>query len=576
MGIRPETTSMSSANSIQRDPTFMNPPHRGMLLLSSTAINILALALPLMTMQIYDRVMANHAEDTLMVLSIGVIVAAMLEFTLRTMRSFIVSADGATFEQHAMDQAVSRLVESEPRSLASRTSASLMQDIASAGRLKDYYSGQMATTLMVDAPFALLFLGLAAYLAGSLALVAIGVLLIIGTYAWKQGLELEQLMHDRERQDNRRYGFITETLHAIHTVKAQCLEAVSVRKFENVQRNSGILTFNITRAQGETGTYSYLATQLMTVAIVCLGAPMAITGKITVGVLVACIMLSGQVMQPMQRALGIWLRLQDINVARNRLASLTGRKEREYLADDQLNPNLGTLKMENVRFSYLPGQPILDGLSLEIGPGDAIAIQGAPGIGKTTLLEIMAGLSAPDSGRIQLCGMDPARLPQAVRNQYVAYLSTRGVTFVGNIMDNLTGFDTRLQNEAIEMADLLGLSQAIALLPAGYDTPLDGLATDVVPPGFKQRVAIARVLLRRPRLILYDNADQGLDRESYGAVFTLLTRLKRKASLVIVSDDRNMMSLADRVLDLRHGVLLPLSDSQLALPSRFRQQEVSA
>ena len=556
---------------------FFHPPHRTLLLLSSAAINLLALALPLMTMQIYDRVMVNHATDTLMVLSCGVIVAAMAECALRTARGAIISRDGVMFEQGASDQAMARLLESEPRHLATRTSATLIQDIASAARLRDYYNGQMATTLIVDLPFALLFLGLAAYLAGWLALVALVVLIAVGTFAWRQGRQLERLTHERELQDNRRYGFIAETLHAIHTVKAMCLEAVSVRRFEAVQRRSGMLTCDITRAQGETGTYSYLATQMMTVVIVCFGAPMAIRGDLTVGMLVACIMLSGQVMQPMQRAIGIWLRLQDVKVARRRLAMLTGRKPRAYLADDQLQSNLGTLKMESVRFSYIDGKPVVDGLNLDLAPGDTIAIQGAAGAGKTTLLELMAGLSTPDIGRILLNGMETSRLPQNVRSQYIGYLSARGATYVGNIMENLTGFDSRLQNEALEMADLLGLAQAIALLPAGYDTPLDGLATDVVPPGFKQRVAIARALLRRPRLILYDNADQGLDRESYGAVFTLLARLKRKATLVIVSDDRNMISLADRVLDLRHGRLTEMAEiSSPMLPARFRQQEALA
>ncbi len=542
------------------DKRFLQPPHTRFLIVTSLAINVLALALPLMTMQTYDRIMVNQATDTLMVLAFGVLIAALVEMVLRICRSYVVGLSGAQFEHYGSVEAVTRLLHAEALGKQDDTSAIAMQDISAVSRLKDYYGGQLAAMLLVDMPFAVVFIGMVFYLAGWLALVPCTVLALYGFVSWRQGRTLKSLMDEREEQDNRRYSFITQSLQAVHVLKSLCLESVMARRFEEVQRESGRVNFRIADIQGAVGTFSYAVSQIMTVAVVTAGAPLVINGHLTVGMLVASIMLSGQVMQPMQRGLALWIRMQDIAIARKRLMAVLNKPVRQFHTLEELGDNHGVLRMQNVRFSYVDGDPLLDGVSLDIAPGETVAIQGAPGCGRTTLLELMAGLILPDRGRILLSGMDVSRIPPAQRTRFIGYLPNKGTILRGSIMDNLTGFDPRHQVQAHEMAELLGIERAVALLPAGYDTPLDGLTTDVIPPGLKQRIAVARTLLLKPRFILYDNADQGLDRESYTRIFDLLARLKRKATLVIVSEDNNITSLADRVVDMRHGSLMQVME----------------
>jgi ATP-binding cassette subfamily C protein LapB len=205
---------------------------------------------------------------------------------------------------------------------------------------------------------------------------------------------------------------------------------------------------------------------------------------------------------------------------------------------------------------------VLNGVTLAIAPGDMVALTGAPGSGKTTLLETMAGIHAPDAGSARLSGMEASAIPASERARYVAWLPMTGMILRGSIMDNLTGFDSKMRAHAIQVAQQLGIEQAISLLPSGYDTPMEGYATDVVPPGLKQRIAIARALLRKPRLILFDHADHGMDQESYVRIFEILARLKGHATIVAVTEDRNILSLADHVYALREGRL-----EQTAVPS---------
>jgi ATP-binding cassette subfamily C protein LapB len=549
---------------------FVKPRYFRLLLASSLALNALALALPLMTMQIYDRVLSNRAVDTLIILSCGVILAATIEFILRICRSMVVGLNGASFEHEAVTSALGRLLEAEPRAHAEATTSTLAQDIGAAARLKDYYGGQMMVTLLVDMPFTLVFLGLETWLAGWLVLVPCAVLGVFLYVSWHQGMRLRTMMDKREIQDDARYGFITQSLQVVHTIKSLCLEATMTRRFEEVQRESGQTNYELACMHGQAGSLSYGFAQLMTVAVICAGAPMAIASHITVGTLIACVLLSGQIMQPLQRGLAMWVRFQDIALAKERLSHLLTLERRPFLAAEALEANHGAVRLEQMRFSYDEGKPVFDGANLVIEPGDAVAISGASGSGKTTLLELLSGIYAPDKGRVLLSGMDVSALPMSERARYVAYLPMSGMIMRGSIMDNLTGFNPQARAQARAVADQLGIEEAVALLPSGYDTPLEGHATDVVPPGLKQRISIARALLYKPRLILFDNADHGMDQESYTRIFGLLAKLKGKATLVLVSEDRNILSMADHVYDLRHRQL-----TQTMMPASLLAQRTS-
>ena len=553
---------------------FARPRYFRLLLAASLALNALALALPLMTMQIYDRVLSNRAEDTLLVLSVGVIIAAVIEFILRICRSIVVSLNGAQFEHLAATTVLKRLLETEPRAHAQSSAAVLAQDIGSAARLKDYYGGQMMVTLLVDMPFILVFLSLEFWLAGWLAIVPMIVLCIFCAAAWSEGKKLRQLSQRRELQDNVRYRFITQSLQVIHTIKSLCLEASMARRFEEVQRESGQTNYDLACKHGKAGSLSYGFSQLMTIAVVSVGAPMAIYHHLTVGTLIACVLLSGQIMQPLQRGLALWIRFQDIALAKERLGTLLALPVRAFLQPSSLTPNHGALALEQVRFSYPESATLLSGLNLNVAPGDAVAITGISGSGKTSLLELIGGVYAPDVGSIKLSGMDTAAIPVSERSRYLAYLPMSGMILRGSIMDNLTGFNPALRAQARTVADQLGIEESVSLLPSGYDTQLEGNATDVVPPGLKQRISIARALLHKPRLILYDNADHGMDPESYTTIFKLLARLKGKATIVMISEDRNILSLADSIYELRHGQLIQtMAPSALVAERRYSQRE---
>jgi ATP-binding cassette subfamily C protein LapB len=216
------------------------------------------------------------------------------------------------------------------------------------------------------------------------------------------------------------------------------------------------------------------------------------------------------------------------------------------------------LQLRDVAFGYGEGGAhLFRHVNLTVARGEAVRISGAHGAGKTALLHVIAGLSAPAAGDALIDGVPAISYPPSERIRHVALLQTSGVVFHGTIRDNITRFSSVSEAEAREVTGLLGIDRDVSALPRGFDTVLDGTEIDVIPPGLRQRLAIARALASKPRIILFDNADRNLDNEGYRQVYSLLGRLREKVALVIVSDDRNMARLAGRHYVLHEGGLQP-------------------
>ena len=299
-----------------------------------------------------------------------------------------------------------------------------------------------------------------------------------------------------------------------------------------------------------------LFSQIMTVAVVSFGALKVIHGDMGTGGLAACVLLSGRIMQPVQRALSLWTRFQSFFIDRKELQDIFNLPTTTYSDTKQIKQPVGHVIFRNVSFHYEPESPmLLRDIDLELRPGDSLAISGSAGSGKTTILHMITGLIKPSKGEVLVDGANPHLVKPAILSAHVGYLPEKGTIFYGTIRENLTFFNTANEEDAMVAAKFLGIDDAVAVLPAGYETQLTDNVTDPIPPGLKQRIAIARVLANKPRIILFDNADRGLDKHGYNLMFSLLGRLRPRTVMIIISDDRNILRLADREYFLHHGRL---------------------
>ncbi|MEO5364070.1 MAG: ABC transporter transmembrane domain-containing protein, partial [Magnetococcus sp. DMHC-8] len=446
-------------------------PHLAELLLVSLMINLLALVLPLVLLQIYDRILRFAAINTLAWLLVGVFVAMLLEAALRFGRSYINGWIGARFEYLASCGAMEHLLTVPVHPFTQLGAGVHLERLGAIQTLKEYYSGQ-AALVVLELPFVVVFLMLIYHLAGTLVWVPLLLLLLFLLFAWYLQASLYQKIKESGETDDKRIDFIIETLNGVHAVKAIAMETMMARRYERLLTDSAIKAREIGLHNADSQNIGLFFSQLSTIAMVTFGGVMVINQQLTVGGLVACSMLAGRALQPVQVAVGIWSRFQSIRIARERLAMLFAlpsapARTLPLPTSPGMPDGPGRLELHEVVFLGTDQAPLLDGLTLTVAPGEAVGIIGANGSGKTLLMELIMGTLSPTSGSILVDGVAPDRQ----RPLAMAYLPQEGVLFQGTILDNLQMFHEEDSQTAIESARRLGLEEFIFSLPKGYETP---------------------------------------------------------------------------------------------------------
>ncbi len=525
------------------------------LLISSLVINLLGLAMPLMLLQAYDRILPNHGIGTLGLLVAGVACAVILEVILRLARASLTGWAGAVFEHKMSCDAMAHLLNSEVIPFERQGSGSYIQKMAAIAKLRSFYSGQALMTL-VDLPFVLTFLALIAYIGGALFFVPLALFIFFCLTSWLLGLRLKREVREQDHKDKIRYNFLIETLTGIHSIKSQGLEKFFMRRNDRLQEAMSSAHYRVALSGSLASSSGMLIGQIMSFAVVSFGALKVIDGDMGTGGLAACLLLSGRIIQPVQRALGLWTRFQSFFIDRQELQEIFSLPVARKGGLEKLGRTQGMIRCRKLGFSYnVDGPGLFKDLSLLVSPGQSISLVGAQTTGKTTFLLLLAGLLSPSEGEIEIDGVQPAKVDPVELARHIGFLPEKATIFSGTILDNLTFFGTIAKEDALLAAGHLGITDAIALLPKGFQTVLADGVTDPIPPGLKQRIAIARALATRPKIILFDNADRGLDRDGYNLVFKTLGRLKGRATMIFVSDDRNILRLADKEYHIVDGRL---------------------
>ncbi len=531
------------------------------LILASVFINILALAMPLTLLQVYDRIIPNSAEGTLIMLIIGVGSALLLEAGLRQGRSYVSGWMGARFEHLAGVAAVERLLNVSIIDYERQGSGVHLERFNSLGPLKEFYAGQ-AILALCDLPFAVLFLGAMYYLAGHLVVIPIVLIIVFALMALYVGTKLKGALESRMMADDRRYSFIIEVLGGVHTVKGLAMEEQMIRRYERLQETCATADYNVALHSASASSTGALFSQLVLFSVVGYGATFVIDGVLTVGGLAACTMLAGRSMQPLQKAVGIWTRFQSIQLSLDRVRQLFELEEEKPPGLPDLPPVRGELRLEGLTFSYGKNKDgeemhaMFDDVDLTIASGETVGITGSGSSGKTTLLYLMMGVLPTTAGRVTIDGMDLMDYdPSSIRRQ-IAYLPQEGVLFNGTILENVTMFRDEKIDDALDVSRLLGLDSVVAHMPHGYDTTVGDGAGDKLPKGIKQRIAIARALVDKPRVLLFDEANAAMDSAGDSTLRNLLERLKGRVTLVLVTPRPSMLNLADRIFDIGDAKLI--------------------
>ncbi len=541
---------------------------RADVLAASFSLNLLALALPLVILQIYDRIIPKQAESTLVFLLLGVAAALILEFGLRILRSAVMAWEAARYDHQEAMRAMKHVLQADTMQYESRSSGYFLDRMQALDKIQNFYSGQ-AMLLVIDFPFVVIFLAVIAYIAGLLVLVPLALLGLFILVSWYAGNRLHQAIATRSRMEEQRQNFLIEVLQGIHTIKSMAMEAFMLRRYERLQSQSAETIYNLASINSLVEGAGASLSQLGLISFVAFGAGWVISGDLSIGALAAGTMLSGRVLQPAIRAMGVWSQLQAVQLAKKQVNELFAVETEPPGAREPESPQ-GRIDLEDVHFSY-PGSPqrLLDGVTLHVKAGEAIAITGSNGAGKSTLAKMLAGLLQPVQGKVCLDGCDIRDYRKSSLRGGIAAVPQQGVLFEGTILENMTLFrEGEAIEQALELAQHLGLYEIIARLPLGLETRICGASLNTLPEGVKQKIVIIRSLIGHPRVVLFDDANANLDIHNDYQLLRLIRRFKGSRTLVIVTHRPAYMRLCDRQFELRQGRLIDISE-------RFRRPQTN-
>lgn len=534
------------------------------LLLSSVGINILSLALPIILMQVYDRIVPTRATSTLLWLVIGFGFALILESILRLCRSTITNWIAARFEHQIAHGCVTRWLNCRLEEFERDGAGVHLDRLRAVNTLRSYYAGQ-AFQLLLDLPFALLFMAVITFLSGwtvAAYLVVIACLFMIIISFIKR--RYSQNRRQQKALGDRRYNFLVESLGGIHTIKSITLEESMLRRHERLGAATAKSDYDVIFVGNLPVSLGNMFSQIILFGVLFVGGTLAIGGHITLGSLAACTLLSGRFFQPFKSLASFWVRHADIEIAKEQIRGVADLGQ-EYDSEASCLPDEieGRVEMKGLTFRYSPDAPtILDNVDLTIEPRQFVCLHAQGTRGTSTLLNLIYGMLPPDFGQVLIDGLDMATLCHNDFKGRLEYVPQQGTLFSGTIFENLTLFNPAHRDAAMDAAALLRLDEVLSDLPQGYETVVGNRLYEFLSTGIIQRICLARSLTIRPRIMLLDKVNDAMDTDSEQLFFWLMKKLKGNCTMVMATTNPVLLGLADVIYQIVDGKLVEMEPEQ--------------
>lgn len=543
------------------------------VLFTSIALNVLTLALPLVILQVYDRIVPGTATDTFAFLVVGLAAVVILEAILRAVRGYIIAWAAARFEHATSRRAIDRLLKTEIEAFENVPAGTHLDRISAIEPLRDFHSGNGLLAIS-DLPFVFIFLGLIAIIGGPIVFAPIAVVVLAAFLALFVGTGLDRAVRRRAGLDDLRYNFIFQILSGIHSVKGLGLEAQILRRYQAYLRPLSTAVYDVARLTAIGNALGATFGNLAMFAVAAAGSIFVVQGTMTGGTLIASTLLAGRAVQPLIRMIGVWIQARNLRLSEERLdALMTLPTEYRPEPASAIVPNLDLdIELQNVTIDRGRATPVLDDVSLTIPAGSIVAVTGAAGSGQSILLDLIAGMARPDQGKLLIDGVDSGSIDMHEFRKKTGFARQSTVLFRGTVLDNLTKFQGRdALPSALQVAHELGLDEVIARMPGGLQTTVGDTASDSLAGSIKQLISLVRAFGNAPRLLLFDEANSALDLSVDQKLRDLFDKLRGSTTIVLVTSRPSLVRLADIEVHLDQGRLEAVRHRQDADPVEAAQ-----
>ncbi|MGN7881708.1 type I secretion system permease/ATPase [Ensifer sp. 22460] len=521
-------------------------------------INVLALAAPLFTMNVYDRILPNKAMATLWVLALGISTAILFDFLLKTVRAALIDFAGRKADLKLsymlFEKILHATMASRPPSTGEYANRAMQYEF-----VREFFTSNTLSTL-IDSLFAFVFIAAVYAVAGWIALIPAVAFLLSVLIGYVAQYKIGNRVAAASNESAQRQALLVETISAIETVKTLHSEKQLLRRWNELAKHSSNTAEQIKEISSWASHATQFVQQLVTVCIVVAGAYEFTEGNISSGAIIAASMLSGRAVAPLGQIAMTLARLRQAILSLRILNAVMEQPEDRPDTIGFVNREIrnGSITFTNLDFAY-PGTDykVVSGMNVTIKAGERVGIIGRIGSGKTTLGRLLAGLYAPSAGRILLDGVDIRQLHPSVVRSAVSFVSQNSDLFSGTIKENLLMANpTASDEEVVAAARLAGVDDFVSHHPRGYDMPV-GERGSQLSGGQRQAVAIARLLLRKPKVVFLDEPSGAMDLASERELINKLSNVFSSDVTLLISTHRHsMLSLVDRLLVLDRGRLV--------------------
>lgn len=523
-------------------------------LLAALLINMFALAMPMFSMTVYDRVVPNRAEETLWVLAIGVLLMMVFDMVLRTMRSYILDTAGkridVTLSARIMERVLGLKMADRPASVGS-----FAANLRAFESVRDFVASATITTL-VDIPFVLVFFLALIWISPWLVLpplVCIVMLLIASLITQRK---MQELVEVSQRATSQRNATLVESLVGIETIKFMVAESGFQRKWEQGTIFIAQTSTKLKLLSNGTMNFAQAMQQLVSVSSVIVGVYLLMLNEISMGAIIAASMLAGRAMAPFGQVAGLLLQYHS---AKSGLASvdmhMTQQPERTDEAAYLHRSNFeGTIEFKNVSFTY-PGQQqaVLSKVSFKIHAGEKVAFIGRVGSGKSTIQRLILGLHQPTEGAILIDGIDIRQIDPAELRRAAGFVSQDVSLFYGTLKENIAlGAPFADDQDILAAAEIAGVTEFANRHPKGFDMTI-GERGESLSGGQRQAVGIARAVLNDSPMLLLDEPSSAMDHQSEDALKSRLRRFTTGKTMILVTHRTSLLELIDRLIVIDNG-----------------------
>ncbi|MBF0185923.1 MAG: peptidase domain-containing ABC transporter [Magnetococcales bacterium] len=519
------------------------------------AMNILGLVSPFFMMLVYDKIAATRSEETLYYFVAGTVIVLFADTALRAIKTYLISFNSSRIGNIIGNEVFRRILFLPPSFTERAAVGSQVSRIKDFEVIRDFLASSAAMTLL-ELPFIVITMTVIFFLGGGASVVPLVMILLF----FLTGIIIEPMVAEANAESakasTRRQEFVIETLSHMRAVRYTGSVETWQERYQVLTSRSVIFGFRAAQLSSLSHTLSHVFMMASGVATMAVGVVLVLDKQLSTGGLVACMMLVWKVLGPLRSGFDSLPRYEQVRrniVQLNKLMMLTDERSNKVV--QATRTIRGAVTFDRVSMRYTPqSDPSLLGVSLDIQPGEVVAVVGRNGAGRSTLLKLLMGLYQPQAGKILIDGQDVRQMNPMELRRSLGYVPQLCQMFFGTIAQNIRlAHPTASDDDIHWAAEQVDFLEDILALPNGFRTRIGDSTVEQLPTSFRQRLNLARAFVKRPSIFLLDEPGNGLDFGNDQVLMNSIRRMKGMATVIISTHRPSHMRLADKLLWLEAG-----------------------